>query len=126
MPKMTMPPVTLTKPAMLAAISYLILAFMIVLPFDIGDCPQNERPCSYNLGRRLMILVIMLIPFCLSIYSINCMMVGKCSVWSWVNGIVIAVWVLLFIIASMMSYNNRKSSGVDIIRITESPQAPLF
>jgi hypothetical protein len=125
MAKLKMPPVSLTKPAMLAAISYLILAFMIILPFDIGDCPQNEKPCQYNFARRLMILVIMLIPFGLSIYSINCMMVGQCTVWSWVNGIVIALWVLLFIIASMLSYNNRTSSG-DIILISEAPQAPLF
>lgn len=99
----------LSKPALLAAISYLILGLVILLPFNIGgtDPVYGQELGSYNLARRLLIVLIMLIPMGLSIYSINCMMVGKCFIWSWVNALGIAVWVLLFLIAAVLSYDTR-------------------
>lgn len=116
------PSISLTKPAMLAAVAYLIMAFVILLPFNIGDCDvtYGEQQNCYNFWRRLLILILMLIPFGLSIYSINCMMVGNCIVWSWVNGVFVAVWVLLFILAAVMSYDTRKTSysQQDIVVIT--------
>ena len=95
--------VELTKPALLACVAYLVLAFVILLPLDNKKCDSiNGQPC-YNFGKRVLTLLLMLIPIGLSVYSINCMMVGKCAVWSWVNSIIIAVWVLLFIVAIILS-----------------------
>ena len=98
----------LTKPALLAAVAYLIMAFVILLPLDYERGCDPRDPTCYNFGKRLLTVILMLIPIALSIYSINCMMVGKCVVWSWVNSIVIAVWVLLFLIAMMLSANQQK------------------
>lgn len=96
----------LSKPAVLAAISYLIMAFVILLPLN-GSCdPRKDSQC-YNFPRRLLILLLMIIPIGLSIYSINCMVVGNCMVWSWINSIFIALWVLLFIITMVMSFDNQ-------------------
>lgn len=95
----------LTKPALLAAVSYLILAFLILIPLDGRKCDPTSPGC-FNFGKRFFTLLLMLIPIGLSIYSINCMMVGKCIIWSWVNSIVIAAWVLLFLIAAVMSSEN--------------------
>ena len=102
---------SLTKPALLATIAYLVMAVVILLPFNIGDCDYTygETKTCYNFWRRLLILLIMFIPFALSVYSINCMMVGKCVVWSWINSVFVAIWVLLFLIASVMSYNTSNS-----------------
>lgn len=99
----------LTKPALLAAVSYLILGLVILLPLNIGgvDPVYGEDLKSYNLARRVLIVIIMLIPIGLSIYSINCMMAGQCVIWSWVNALGVAVWVLLFLMASVLSYENR-------------------
>jgi len=91
------PSFSLTKPALLAAIAYVIMAFTIILPFNIGD------GYHYSFGYRLLLLLILLIPIGLSIYSVNCMYVGKCYVWSWVNAVVLAVWVLLFVLAVLLS-----------------------
>lgn len=104
----------LSKPAMLAAVSYLIMGLAILLPLNIGgvDPVYGEDLKKYNVARRVLIVIIMLIPIGLSIYSINCMMVGKCVVWSWVNAIAIAVWVLLFLMASVLSYENRTAVTV--------------
>lgn len=101
----------LSRPALLASIAYLIMAFIIVLP--LGMDSKSEGRGGYNLGKRIIIVCVMLIPIALSIYSINCMVVGGCTVWAWVQGIAIAFWVLLFVIASLMA--NEPTDPVDII-----------
>jgi hypothetical protein len=90
-------PMNLSKPAFLAAVSYIIMAFAVIMPFNIGD------GYAYSFGYRFLLLLILLIPIALSIYSVNCMYVGKCYVWSWVNAVVIAVWVLLFVLAAVLA-----------------------
>lgn len=90
----------LSKPAVLASVSYIILAFVVLLPLGVND---KDNKNTYSLSKRIAIVLIMLIPIALSIYSINCMMVGKCEIWSWVQAIAIALWVLLFVIASLLS-----------------------
>jgi len=107
----------LSKPAMLAMVSYLIMAFIILLPLN-GYCdPKSPAPC-YNFPRRILVVLLMLIPIGLSVYSINCMVVGKCMVWSWVNSVFIALWVLLFLIATVASFENRRK--VDQIYIMQT------
>lgn len=108
----------LSKPAILASVAYLIMAFIILIPLDNGKCDPQKGDC-YNFGKRILTLLLMLIPIGLSIYSINCMVVGKCIIWSWVNSIIIAVWVLLFLIAIVMSTENRSKLAEDSIVIVQ-------
>lgn len=99
----------LTRPAVIASIAYVIMAFIILLPFGnqyVFD-PASPPP-KQTLGFKLLIILIMLIPIALSIYSINCMMVGKCVVWSYVQAIVIAIWVILFLTATLLSSESQK------------------
>lgn len=91
--------IELSKPAMLAAVSYLVMAFVVLLPLEGSGADKKDG----GFGKRLMTVVLMLIPIALSIYSINCMVVGKCIIWSWVNSVVIALWVLLFLVAIVLS-----------------------
>lgn len=102
----------LTKPAVIAAIAYVILGLMVLLPFNttwtvVQEESLNSKPLiveqSQSFGYRLLLLLIMLIPIVLSIYSINCMMIGNCVVWSYVQAIVIVIWVLMFMTATFMS-----------------------
>lgn len=104
---------TLSKPATLAAISYMIMSLAILLPFNVTstDPILGQSLQNYDFGRKLLVVIIMLIPMGLSIYSINCMMMGKCFVWSWVNAIAIAGWVILFLIASVLSFDSRNQSA---------------
>ena len=91
---------TVTKPALLAMISYVILSFVILLPLnntsDVGQAVKD------TFWARVLLVIILLIPIALSVYSINCMVVGGCHIWAWVQGIIVAFWVLLFIIASIV------------------------
>lgn len=108
----------LSKPAVLAAVAYLVMAFVILIPLDSGKCDPQSGEC-YNFGRRFLTLILMLIPIGLSIYSINCMVVGKCLIWSWVNSIIIAAWVLLFLIAIVMSTENRSRLAEESVLIVQ-------
>lgn len=97
---------TLTRPAMIAAFSYLIMAFIVLLPlsnttYKLSD--DSPTPYKQTFGYRLLLVLILLIPIALSVYSINCMMVGKCVVWSYVQAAFIALWVVLFVVASLMA-----------------------
>jgi hypothetical protein len=55
------------------------------------------------------------------------MVSGKCIVWSWVNSVAIALWVLLFVVASALSYDNQMelASGNDYIYIREAEKIEL-
>ncbi len=93
----------LSQPAIIASIAYLFLAFMILLPFPHTGPLENETKSKDSFAYRLLILVMIIIPIGLSIYSINCMMVGHCVVWSYVQAIAIALWVMLFLLVSLLS-----------------------
>lgn len=101
--------VVLTKPAFISAVAYFVLAFVVLLPLNIGDLdPNYPKAQQYNFWNRLLIVLVMLIPIALSLYSINCMMVGKCVVWSYVNSIFICIWVLLFVTAALLSRQSQE------------------
>jgi hypothetical protein len=94
----------LEKPTIIAAIAYLIMAVIVVMPMNIGDYdPNYVKTKKFDLGYRILLLVILLIPIGISLYSINCMVAGKCMVWSYINSVIICLWVILFLVASLIS-----------------------
>jgi len=92
----------LSKPAMLAAIAYIILGIVVLLPFKVNG--STAKPPSF--AKRVVTLILLLIPMALSVYSINCMVVGKCILWSFLQSIALGVWVILFVTASFMVGEN--------------------
>ena len=100
---------TLTTPAIIALIAYLILAFVIVMPFEFPavDDYGNEVIIKYDSAQRLSVLFLMSIPIALSVYTINCMMAGNCLVWSYVVSILTVFWIGLFIITAFVYTLNK-------------------
>jgi len=95
----------LTYPAIVAFIGYIILALVVILPFKypvVDEETGNEYVVDYDFSTRLIVLILMAIPVALSVYSINCMMVGDCRIWSWIVAIVGVYWVALFVIMALM------------------------
>lgn len=94
----------ITMPAIIAFVAYLVLAFVIIMPFDFPavDDNGNEYIVKYDLAQRLLILVLMAIPIALSIYTINCMMVGSCTLWSYVTAILSVFWIAMFVITAFI------------------------
>lgn len=98
----------LAKPTIVAAIAYFIMGVIILLPFNIGEYdPEYNTSKKFDLSYRILLLLILLIPVVLSLYSINCMVQGKCILWSYVNAVLICVWVILFAAGSV--YASRKT-----------------
>jgi len=99
------------KPTIIAGIAYLILAIVILMPFQIGDYDKSyESSKKFDLGYRILLLLILAIPIGLSLYTINCMVAGRCLTWSYINAVVICIWVILFITASVYSVNSSANS----------------
>lgn len=110
----------LSRPAYIAAVAYFFMALVILLPFNINGNMYSEEDgeisTPYKFTQRLHMLMLLIIPIGLSVYSINCYVIGKCVTWGYVNAILIVVWVLLFILASVISSNAQSEQTEEFIR----------
>lgn len=97
----------LSKPAYIAFVAYVVAAVVILLPFNIKSTmdPDNVTDLStkYVFGQRLLLVLMMAIPFAVSVYSINCFVVGKCFTWSYIHAVLAVVWVLMFLMGTVIS-----------------------
>jgi hypothetical protein len=94
----------LPEQAQLAILGYVIVAVAIFLPRrDIS--PNAKQPTFMD---KLTILLVMLIPMALSVYTIHCLVVGQCFIWSWVNSGMVVLWSFLILFLTM----NGKSSAI--------------
>lgn len=95
----------LTTPALVATVAYLIVGLTILFPFQfpLGNDSSGEiYVVSYTLGQRVMMLISLTVPTILSVYSLNCMMVGNCNVWSHVVAGCTLLWAILFIVLAYL------------------------
>jgi hypothetical protein len=83
----------LTTQAQYALFGYILVLIAIFLPAKPTSPEETAR--GYDLSNRLMAFIILLLPIALSVYTINCLVAGQCSIWSWVNAILVFVWSLL-------------------------------
>lgn len=91
-------------PAIIALVGYLILVSVVLLPFDMYTYDsQNDVYVKnrYNFGERIIVVLLLLLPFFLGIYSVNCMMVGECFVWSWIIAIATVLWACIVIMTAI-------------------------
>ena len=78
----------LSQQTKLVVVAYSLLMVSTFIPFQ----QMNHKPVKYNLKKRVYTVLTMLIPILASIYSINCLTVGKCEMWAWYQSIVIFAW----------------------------------
>ena len=95
----------LSTPAAIAMVSYLVLAVIILLPFEIPV--QDEQTgqvvvYKYHFVERLLVVLILTLPVVLSIYSINCMVVGNCELLSYFIAFLTVIWIAIFVVISFM------------------------
>jgi hypothetical protein len=98
----------LATPTYIASVAYLVLVLVIIfapastlMHVNGADDAIDQRPST--LSSKLISVVLLFIPIALSIYSINCYVVGGCVVWSWINAISILLWVLLLVLVVVLS-----------------------
>lgn len=94
----------LTTPATVALVAYALLMLVVLLPFRMYTYDPREnayvkRP--YNFAQRLLIVVMLFFPFFLGVYSVNCMVVGDCQLWSWIVAIATLIWAVIVIVTAI-------------------------
>jgi len=100
--------------AVVAVLGYIILGVVVLLPYDMyvhdeETDTQEKRP--YNAGSRILLLILLLFPFALGVYTINCMVVGGCTVWSWIVALATLLWAAI-VIVSAISYKSFRLSDM--------------
>lgn len=94
----------ITQPAVVALVGYVTLIVMVLLPFDMYTYEASEQryvKVPYNFLYRLLLALLLMVPFFLSVYSINCMMVGNCQAWSWIVAVLTIVWAFTIAIVAI-------------------------
>ena len=96
----------ITSPAVVALIGYAILVFIVLLPIDMyvyDDKTDKYVKQKYSFPYRFLVALLLLFPFLLSVYSVNCMMVGSCTLWSWVVALLTLLWAVVITVTAFSS-----------------------
>ena len=96
---------TISMPAIIALVTYAVLCVVIMLPFEFpltDERTGDTYTVRYIFVERLILLILLAIPAVLSVYTINCMVVGKCMLWSYAIALISVFWVALFVIGAIM------------------------
>ena len=97
--------------AKLAMIGYLLLSIAFFIPIKTPE----DKEIKYNLSERVLSFVVMLLPIFISIYTINCMVVGvsdggiPCNLLAWLNSLSILVWSFIILLGTLMLLNTTTS-----------------
>jgi uncharacterized membrane protein YdbT with pleckstrin-like domain len=95
---------TLTSPAVVALVGYILLALVVLLPFRMYTYDPRSHAyvkSPYHFGERLLIVIILFFPFFLGVYSVNCMMVGDCRLWSWIVAVATLLWACIVVVTAI-------------------------
>lgn len=98
--------------AKLAVLGYALLSLAFFLPVKDPLAPEQE----YNLPERVISFLVMLLPITVSVYTINCMVVGKanggmpCNVLAWLNSVSVFLWCVLVLIFTLLLLNSSKKA----------------
>jgi hypothetical protein len=96
--------VSLAGPAFMTFVASVILGLVLLLPIDltIYDHETNKVVVDkYNAQKRITMLLFLSIPLAIHIYSIQCMVAGKCMVWSWIVSALLTGYIIAFILLSL-------------------------
>lgn len=94
----------ITSPAIVALVGYVLLAIVVLLPFEMYTYDPRRRAyvkAPYNFAQRLLVVIMLFFPFFLGVYSVNCMMVGECRLWSWIVAVATIVWAVLVLVTAI-------------------------
>lgn len=100
----------ITTPAAVALVAYMILVALVLMPFDMyayDDQKQAYAKFQYSFAQRLLLIVLLIFPFLLGVYSVNCMMVGGCNIWSWIIAIATILWSIIVVITTFSTKSFR-------------------
>lgn len=78
-----------------------LMLLVVVLPLrtvetTVGtDGKSVTRQVEISTRQRILIILGLLLPSVINIYSINCMVRGECNVWAWIQTSILLAYVLV-------------------------------
>jgi len=77
-----------------------LMLLVVVLPLrtvetTIVDGKSVTRQVEISTRQRILIILGLLLPSVINIYSINCMVRGECNIWAWVQTSILLAYVLV-------------------------------
>ena len=93
--------IKLTSPAYITFIASVILLISLLIPTSISlyDADTDtKRVEKFDFKNRLVMILLLSLPLAIHVYSINCLQVGNCIVWSWILATIIITWILIFLV----------------------------
>lgn len=109
--------------AKVAIVGYILLSIAFFVPVKTPE----EKEIKYNLSERVLSFIAMLIPIAISVYTINCMVVGvsdggiPCNVLAWLNSLSVFVWSFIILLGTLMllKKTNKAEGFSNCRRMTE-------
>ena len=92
-----------------AMVAYAILLVVILLPVDLfvyKDEKSQYVKQKWSLGSRLLLLLLLLLPFALSVFTVSCVSTGytpACGAWGWIIAVVTLLWAIVVAVTALGS-----------------------
>lgn len=95
--------------AIVAMVAYAILLVVILLPVDLFVYKEDKEQYvkqKWSMGSRLLLLVLLLLPFALSVFTVSCVSTGytpACGAWGWIIAVVTLLWAVVVAVTALSS-----------------------
>jgi hypothetical protein len=77
-----------------ATVGYLLLLASVIASIVTANKAEKNGAAKLSEVEIAIMVLLIVIGYILSIFSINCMVVGNCDVWAWVNSIIVFVFAI--------------------------------
>lgn len=98
-----------TPQTIVAMVAYAILLVVILLPVDLFVYKEDKDQYvkqKWSMGSRLLLLVLLLLPFALSVFTVSCVSSGytpACGAWGWIIAVVTLLWAIVVAVTALSS-----------------------
>lgn len=93
----------ISPPALVTLVGYAVLLFIVLLPVDMFTYDQATGSYvkqKYSFPYRLLVALLLLFPFLLSVYSVNCIIIGNCRLWGWILALLTLLWAVVITVTT--------------------------
>jgi fumarate reductase subunit D len=97
----------LSLPAGITCIAYIVLLILILLPIQLrvhNRETQRYETIAYSFSERLLMVLLLSLPFALTVFSINCMVTNgaACNIWAYIVAGMISIYVLIVVVSVLL------------------------
>lgn len=82
--------------AQVATVGYCVLLVAVVSGIIMQAQKDGDK---VSIAQPILSILLVIVAYILGIYTINCMVTGKCMVWAWVNSLIVVLFAALIVLA---------------------------